>query len=101
MKCSDRLYNDISKHGEQPIMWKTCHSLIKEKIKTEMGKFYAHKFVPVVQEGRVFKSEDDVSVWITDDHNKVPVMIEAKIIVGSVKMELQNYKNLVAPLNKL
>jgi hypothetical protein len=73
----------------------------KEKVKTDMGKFYAHKFVPVVQEGRVFKSESDVSVWITDDHNKVPVMIEAKIIVGSVKMELQNYKNLVAPLNKL
>ncbi|QDK43673.1 phosphomannomutase [Bdellovibrio sp. ZAP7] len=39
VKCSDRLYHDISKHGGQPIMWKTGHSLIKEKIKVEKAPF--------------------------------------------------------------
>ncbi|WP_413585856.1 phosphomannomutase/phosphoglucomutase [Bdellovibrio sp. HCB274] len=39
VKCSDRLYHDIAKHGGQPIMWKTGHSLIKEKIKTEKAPF--------------------------------------------------------------
>ncbi|MFK8137376.1 MAG: phosphomannomutase/phosphoglucomutase [Bdellovibrionales bacterium] len=33
VKCSDRLYQDISKNGGEPIMWKTGHSLIKNKIK--------------------------------------------------------------------
>lgn len=39
VKCSDRLYNDIAKHGGQPIMWKTGHSLIKEKVKVEKAPF--------------------------------------------------------------
>ena len=39
VKCSDRLYHDIAEHGGQPIMWKTGHSLIKEKIKVEKAPF--------------------------------------------------------------
>lgn len=39
VKCSDRLYQDIAKHGGIPIMWKTGHSLVKEKIKVEHAPF--------------------------------------------------------------
>ncbi|UOF00386.1 phosphomannomutase/phosphoglucomutase [Bdellovibrio reynosensis] len=39
VKCSDRLYQDVEKHGGQPIMWKTGHSLVKEKIKVEKAPF--------------------------------------------------------------
>ncbi len=39
VKCSDRLFADVLKHGGQPIMWKTGHSLIKEKIKVEKAPF--------------------------------------------------------------
>jgi phosphomannomutase/phosphomannomutase/phosphoglucomutase len=39
VKCSDRLYDDIRKHGGEPIMWKTGHSLIKNKIKEEKAPF--------------------------------------------------------------
>ena len=39
VKCSDRMYADIKKHGGEPIMWKTGHSLIKEKIKVEHAPF--------------------------------------------------------------
>lgn len=39
VKCSDRMYNDIEKNGGVPIMWKTGHSLIKNKIKEEMAPF--------------------------------------------------------------
>ncbi len=39
VKCSDRLYDDIAKHGGAPIMWKTGHSLVKEKIKVEHAPF--------------------------------------------------------------
>jgi phosphomannomutase len=39
VKCSDRLFEDIRKNGGTPIMWKTGHSLIKEKIKTEKSPF--------------------------------------------------------------
>ncbi len=33
VKCSDKMYADIKKHNGQPLMWKTGHSLIKQKIK--------------------------------------------------------------------
>jgi phosphomannomutase len=39
VKCSDRLYDYIAKYGGRPIMWKTGHSLIKEKIKVEKAPF--------------------------------------------------------------
>lgn len=39
VKCSDRMYHDIARNGGEPIMWKTGHSLIKEKIKTEKAPF--------------------------------------------------------------
>lgn len=39
VKCSDRMYQDIAKNSGEPIMWKTGHSLIKEKIKIEKAPF--------------------------------------------------------------
>jgi phosphomannomutase/phosphomannomutase/phosphoglucomutase len=39
VKCSDRLFDYVARHGGVPIMWKTGHSLIKEKIKTENAPF--------------------------------------------------------------
>jgi len=39
VKCSDRLYSDIKEHGGIPVMWKTGHSLIKEKVKVEKSPF--------------------------------------------------------------
>ncbi len=39
VKCSDRLYNDIAKHGGVPLMYKTGHSLIKNKMKEVHSPF--------------------------------------------------------------
>jgi len=33
VKCSQRVYDDIAKHGGKPIMWQTGHSPIKAKMK--------------------------------------------------------------------
>ena len=39
VKCSDRLFQYIKERGASPIVWKTGHSLIKEKIKVEKAPF--------------------------------------------------------------
>lgn len=39
VKCSDRVFSYIEKCGGKPIMWKTGHSLVKEKIKVEKSPF--------------------------------------------------------------
>jgi hypothetical protein len=49
----------------------------------------------------VFSDEEDLMVYISDDKNKIPVLIEAKVIVGSVKLELMTAERLTHPLAKL
>ncbi|MEO0336329.1 MAG: phosphomannomutase/phosphoglucomutase, partial [Pseudomonadota bacterium] len=39
VKCSDRMYDYVAKNGGEPVMWKTGHSLIKQKIKDEEAPF--------------------------------------------------------------
>ncbi len=73
----------------------------KDEVKVGMGKYKCIKFVPVVQEGRVFKSEDDLEIWVTDDAAKVPVLVKANLFVGSAKAELVNYKNVKTVLPKV
>ncbi|MDE0771749.1 MAG: DUF3108 domain-containing protein [Salibacteraceae bacterium] len=72
-----------------------------EEVNVSIGTFKCHKFVPVVQEGRIFKSEEDMSVWVTADANKIPILIESKILVGSVKLEISGYGNLIDPIAKI
>ena len=54
-------------------------------------------FKPLVQTGRVFKEKESVTLWITDDDNKVPVRIKAELAVGSLKADLDEYKGLKNP----
>lgn len=39
VKCSDRMFADVAARGGKPVMWKTGHSLVKEKIKAEKAPF--------------------------------------------------------------
>lgn len=49
VKCSQRMYDAIGKAGGDPIMWKTGHSLIKNKMKAEhallAGEMSGHLFL--------------------------------------------------------
>lgn len=38
VKCSKTMYDDIENHGGRAIMWKTGHSLIKQKMKEEKAE---------------------------------------------------------------
>ncbi len=73
----------------------------KETIKLRKGKFKCLKFQPVVIEGRTFKNSDDLQVWITDDKNRIPILVKADIFLGSIKMEVVEYKNLLNPIAKV
>ena len=73
----------------------------KETIKVSGKKYKALKFHPVVQEGRLFEDEKDVTVWISDDENKIPLLAQGKVLVGSVKMELIKYSGLANPISRI
>ena len=73
----------------------------KDEIKTEIGKFRCLKFRPIVQKGRIFKHEDDLNVWISDDKNHVPLRAQAKLLIGSVKLDIISVKNLANPTSQV
>ena len=49
VKCSQLMFDDIEKKGGVPIMWKTGHSLVKDKMRKEAallaGEFSGHIFI--------------------------------------------------------
>jgi len=71
----------------------------KEITKTKFGKVKTLKFRPVVQAGRVFKAQESVTVWVTDDENKIPIKIKAALAVGSLRADLVSFKGLAHPFN--
>jgi hypothetical protein len=72
-----------------------------EKVRTKMGKFNAMKFSPVVEPGRVFDSEDDVTIWISKDKNYIPLQIRIDLIIGSIKCDLVEYSGLKHKLSRI
>jgi hypothetical protein len=66
----------------------------REIIKTKFGKVACLVFRPYVQSGRVFKEKESLTVWISDDDNKIPLVIKADLAVGSLKASLIEFKGL-------
>lgn len=73
----------------------------KETIKTKYGKFDAIKFKPLLLKGTIFEGGENMTVWVTDDANHIPVRIESPISVGKVKIDMMGYENLRYPLTSL
>lgn len=70
----------------------------REVIETKWGKVATMIFRPYVQAGRVFKEQESLTVWISEDANKVPLRIKASLAVGSLKADLEEFRGLVTPL---
>ena len=64
-----------------------------------LGTFNVLKFSPEVVVGDIFNEESQMIVWVGNDDNRLPIMIESPISVGSVKAILKDYKNLRHPLD--
>ncbi|HTE12684.1 MAG TPA: DUF3108 domain-containing protein [Chitinophagaceae bacterium] len=73
----------------------------KETIKTKYGRFRAIKFKPLLVKGTIFEGGEKMLVWVSDDANHLPLRVESPISVGSIKVDMMNYKNLRYPLSSL
>ena len=71
----------------------------KDTIRTKFGKISCLKISPLVEVGRIFKKQDDLTIWLTDDGNRIPVLIRMDIrIVGRVNLKLVKFVNTSNPL---
>lgn len=73
----------------------------KEKIKLHETGFYNTKAYELsLVEGNVFKSGDFMKLWVSDDKNKIPLMIESPIKVGKLKAVFSSAENTLFPMQK-
>lgn len=64
----------------------------KERIKNHNKVSYdCLKCTATVGAGTIFTPDEPVYVWVTDDNRKIPILVEAKLRIGTVKVYLDEY----------
>ena len=66
-----------------------------------IGMVRTIKFGAKLLEGEVFKGEADMTIWVSDDNNRLPVLFEAPLLVGTAKGRMTSYKNIKYPFDSL
>ncbi|CAN5404570.1 DUF3108 domain-containing protein [soil metagenome] len=98
-KAGDQIPFDLFLDNEVFHMY--VRYLGKETIKTRYGKFRCIKFKPLLLSGTIFEGGEKMTVWVSDDKNRLPIRVESPISVGNVKVDMMQYRNLRHPLTSL
>jgi hypothetical protein len=51
--------------------------------------------------GQVFEGGENMTVWVTDDANHIPIRVESPLVVGKVKIDMMSFENLRNPMTSL
>lgn len=74
----------------------------RETIKVKgLGTVRTIKFAAKLLEGEVFKGEEDMMIWISDDENRLPVYFEAPLLVGVAAGRMSACDGLKHPFESL
>lgn len=74
----------------------------REELKVpKLGKFDTMKFACTIGSSEEFSFTDGTEffIWITNDENKIPVMLASPVRVGEIRAYLRRYEGLKYPLN--
>lgn len=63
----------------------------KENIKSNQKTIPCYHIKASMLEGTIFNAGENTDIWITQGPERIPIYIEAKILVGSVKLFLKKY----------
>lgn len=66
-------------------------------IHTRFGKIRVLKLNPILPKNDLFKGENAIRIWVSDDRNRVPLKIEIDFSFGTIDMEIKNYKGVKYP----
>lgn len=70
----------------------------RETISTKLGTFRCIAFQPMVATGYAFDDPYPITIWITDDANRLPLRIDSEQSVGRARVELVSYSGLANPI---
>ncbi len=66
----------------------------RQVLKTKQGKINVIRLHPVLPSNKLFKEEESIRIFVSDDINKVPVKVEVDLWVGSMVMDLRQNSGL-------
>ncbi len=64
----------------------------RERITVKAGAFDCLVVEPVNATGGMFRNEGKLTIWLTDDRLKMPVLMKSRVLVGSISAELTDYQ---------
>lgn len=99
LKVNDRVAFNLFLDNEVSTMYVRYKG--KEQITTKYGKFKTIKITPLTIKGTIFDGGEKMTVWVTDDENRVPVRVESPIIVGKVRIDMTSFQGLRNPMSAL
>ena len=79
---------------DQKLLKKTSSHSQPKNVQTKFGVVNCLKFRPFIESGRVFRDSESLSLWVSNDKNKIPVKMKAALKIGSIECDLENLKNL-------
>ncbi|MFH1755645.1 MAG: DUF3108 domain-containing protein [Candidatus Latescibacterota bacterium] len=63
----------------------------KERITVDAGTFDCIVVEPLLRSAGLFKHQGRLTVWLTDDKHRVPVLMQSKVVVGAISAVLKSY----------
>lgn len=64
--------------------------LKKEQVRTWMGTYNAILVKPVMKSEGIFLSKGDIEIWLSDDANRIPLMLRTTVGVGAITAVLKH-----------
>lgn len=64
----------------------------KESVKTKLGRYNALVISPIMPKNSLFDGKDAVRVWLSDDQDKIPLKVKAKMFIGAIEIDIKKYK---------
>ena len=68
-----------------------------EDVETRFGIVNCFKFRPYIESGRVFKDNESLTLWVSNDKNKIPIKVKAGLRIGSIEADLDEFRGLKFP----
>jgi hypothetical protein len=64
----------------------------RERVKVPAGEFDCIVIEPVLETSTIFENSGKLTIWLTDDTVRMPVMMRSKVIVGAFEAVLKEYR---------
>jgi hypothetical protein len=90
LEPGDTVYFDAISGKKKYKLKVICHK--RETINTALGKKKCLVIEPVIQGDGLFKAKGKLTIWLTDDEERLPVLMASKIAIGSVKASIIGVK---------